>query len=144
MTLDFGIPEFSGNYLDPISENPQASEFQTRMFPASNQPDGAFLIDARSNTSFWNFDQSKINAVLSDVLSAGVKSGIQFAADSVNRNQTNSNPYVSSLFRNFQSTQTGVQLNTASYATKFQNWLSDPIVWMFALLGVVMLVIVKR
>lgn len=96
--------------------------------------DGQTLIDTRSNNSFWNFDQSKISATLQDVLGsvtqAAAKSGIQLASDAINRNANNANPAIAGLFRNFQSTQTGAQVQAASIATRTQNFFANPMVWL--------------
>jgi|CXWL01.1.fsa_nt_gi hypothetical protein len=100
--------------------------------------DGQTLIDTRSNVSFWDFDQSKITSSLQDVLGsvtqAAAKSGVQLASDAINRNANNSNPTIAGLFKNFQSTQTGAQIQTASMATRAQNFFANPMVW----LGVVL------
>lgn len=100
--------------------------------------DGQTLIDTRSNVSFWDFDQSKITSSLQDVLGsvtqAAAKSGVQLASDAINRNANNSNPTIAGLFKNFQSTQTGAQIQTASIATRVQNFFANPMVW----LGVVL------
>lgn len=96
--------------------------------------DGQSLIDTRANVSFWDFDQSKITASLQDVLGsvtqAAAKSGVQLASDAINRNANNANPTIAGLFRNFQSTQTGVQIQTASMATRAQNFFANPMVWL--------------
>ena len=100
--------------------------------------DGQTLIDTRSNVSFWDFDQSKITSSLQDVLGsvtqAAAKSGVQLASDAINRNANNSNPTIAGLFKNFQSTQTGTQIQAASLATRAQNFFANPMVW----LGVVL------
>lgn len=100
--------------------------------------DGQTLIDTRSNVSFWDFDQSKITSSLQDVLGsvtqAAAKSGVQLVSDAINRNANNSNPTIAGLFKNFQSTQTGAQIQTASMATRVQNFFANPMVW----LGVVL------
>lgn len=100
--------------------------------------DGQTLIDTRANVSFWDFDQSKITSSLQDVLGsvtqAAAKSGVQLASDAINRNVNNSNPTIAGLFKNFQSTQTGTQIQTASMATRAQNFFANPMVW----LGVVL------
>ncbi len=100
--------------------------------------DGQTLIDTRANVSFWDFDQSKITSSLQDVLGsvtqAAAKSGVQLASDAINRNANNSNPTIAGLFKNFQSTQTGAQIQTASIATRAQNFFANPMVW----LGVVL------
>lgn len=96
--------------------------------------DGQTLIDTRANVSFWDFDQSKISSSLQDVLGsvtqAAAKSGVQLASDAINRNANNSNPTIAGLFRNFQSTQTGAQIQTASIATRAQNFFANPMVWL--------------
>jgi hypothetical protein len=96
--------------------------------------DGQTLIDTRSNVSFWDFDQSKITSSLQDVLGsvtqAAAKSGVQLASDAINRNANNSNPTIAGLFKNFQSTQTGAQIQTASIATRAQNFFANPMVWL--------------
>lgn len=101
--------------------------------------DGQTLIDSRANSSFWdNFDQSKMSESLQNVLGsvtqAAAKSGVQLASDAINRNANNSNPTIAGLFKNFQSTQTGAQIQTASIATRAQNFFANPMVW----LGVVL------
>lgn len=121
---DFGAPSI------PASQD---------LFPTPTLlTDGQTLIDTRSNVSFWNFDQSKIQSTLQDVLGsvtqAAAKSGVQLASDAINRNANNANPTIAGLFRNFQSTQTGAQIQTASLATRAQNFLANPMVW----LGVVL------
>lgn len=134
---------FSG-YAVPSFEIPSAGS----LFPMPTLlTDGQTLIEDRSNTSFWNFDQSKITAKLEDVLGsvtqAAAKSGIQLASDAINRNANNANPTIAGLFRNFQSTQTGAQIQTASMATRAQNFLMNPWLW----LGVVVVgvfVLVRR
>jgi hypothetical protein len=96
--------------------------------------DGQSLIDTRANVSFWDFDQSKITASLQDVLGsvtqAAAKSGVQLASDAINRNANNSNSAIAGLFKNFQSTQTGAQIQTASLATRAQNFFANPMVWL--------------
>lgn len=118
------------------------------LFPTpSFLTDGQSLVDSRSNTSFWNFDQAKVLSSLQDVLGsvaqAGVKSGIQFAGDAINRNANSPNANVSSFFRNFQSTQTGAQIQAASYATRVQNFFANPIVW-FVIAGTGLLFFMSR
>lgn len=114
----------------------------TDLFPTPTiLTDGQSLIDQRANTSFWSFDQSKITASLGDVLGsvtqAATKTGVQLASDAINRNTNNSNPTIAAMFRNFQSTQTGAQIQAGAIATRAQNWLMNPMLW----LGVVVIAI---
>ena len=133
-TIEGAYSDFSfaggGSYDIPSSQS---------LFPTPTLlTDGQTLIDTRSNVSFWDFDQSKITSSLQDVLGsvtqAAAKSGIQLASDAINRNANNSNPTIAGLFKNFQSTQTGAQIQTASIATRAQNFFANPMVW----LGVVL------
>ena len=133
-TIEGDYSDFSfaggGSYDIPSSQS---------LFPTPTLlTDGQTLIDTRSNVSFWDFDQSKITSSLQDVLGsvtqAAAKSGVQLASDAINRNANNSNPTIAGLFKNFQSTQTGAQIQTASIATRAQNFFANPMVW----LGVVL------
>jgi hypothetical protein len=139
--LDFGSvpsgPSYSGgNYAS------------TDFFPkASLATDGAALIDSRSNTSFWNVDQSKIPASLQNVFGslteAAVKSGVQVASSTINRG-TQQNGVVGGFFKNFRSTSTGAQINAGAYSTQIQNFFYNPIVWFAAVGLVVLLFVMKR
>lgn len=133
-TIEGAYSDFSfaggGSYDIPSSQS---------LFPTPTLlTDGQTLIDTRSNVSFWDFDQSKITSSIQDVLGsvtqAAAKSGVQLASDAINRNANNSNPTIAGLFKNFQSTQTGAQIQTASMATRAQNFFANPMVW----LGVVL------
>ncbi len=142
MSYLFGDLSIQGDYATPsygfesetLDYNPQQPEFEQRMFgPIDTSPGGAYDISYRSNTSFWDFDQSKITAGIMDVLNSGVQAGtrlaIQQASDSINSGTQQSNPWVSGFFKNFQSTKTGAQINAASYATQIQNFFMNPLVW---------------
>ena len=124
------------------------SFFNFDMFGGSSiLPDGSRLIDQRANTSFFNFDQSKVTASIFDVLKSGVeaavKVGVQQAGDSINRNAQNKSIF-GQLANSFRSTQTGREIQAASYATKAQNFLGNPIVWLVAVIGVIALFVMKR
>jgi hypothetical protein len=118
------------------------------LFPfPSSQPDGVQLINSRSNTSFWDFDQSQIPQSLQNVFGslteAAAKTGLQVAQSSMNKG-TQQPGNIGGFFRNFQSTQTGAQINAGAYATQFQNFLYNPMVWFAAIAGIVLLFVMKR
>lgn len=114
--------------------------------PPSLAPDGFALIDNRSNASFWNFDQSKISAGLSDVLGSLTKAAgataIKVAGDSINRN-TNQPGSVGTFFQSFQATKTGAQINAASLGNSAMNFFASPLVWL-GVVGVVVLFMFMR
>jgi len=147
---DFAQNTDSWDWSIPDSEElyPTGDSFSLFNAP-SFEPDGGQLIDSRSNSSFWNFDQSKITNGLFDVLgsvgSAAAKTAIQGTADQINTG-ANQQGQLGAFFRNFQSTQTGAQLNAASYATRIQNWFANPVVWLMGvgLLGLVIYTKLKR
>ena len=118
------------------------------IFPsASYAPDGTQLIDGRSNSSFWNYDQSKVTQSLQNVfgslVEAGAKTGLQVAQSTINRG-TQQQGNTGAFFRNFQSTQTGAQINAAGYATQIQNFLFSPIVWFASIALVIGYVFLRR
>lgn len=118
------------------------------IFPSpSFVPDGGQLIDQRTNTSFWNYDQSKVSQSLQNVfgslVEAGAKTGIQVAQSTINRG-TQQQGQIGGFFRNFQSTQTGAQINAAGYATQIQNFLFSPIVWFASIALVIGYVFLRR
>lgn len=124
---------FSGYNMS--SEGSYSIPSALQLFPTPTLlTDGQTLIDTRANVSFWDFDQSKISSSIQDVLGsvtqAAAKSGVQLASDAINRNANNSNSTIAGLFKNFQSTQTGAQIQTASIATRAQNFLANPLVWL--------------
>ena len=126
------------------------SYFDLNMFGTPNlQTDGQNLIDQRSNTSFFTFDQSKIGASIFDVMKSGaeaaVRVGVQAASDSINRGAAqNKNNVFGSFLNNFRSTKTGAQINAAAYATSAQAWLMNPIVWVGAIVGLVLLLVLRK
>lgn len=115
--------------------------------PATMAPDGVQLINTRSNTSFWNFDQSQIPTsiqnVIGSVVSAATKSAVQNSADLINK-QSAQPGYLGQFAKNFQSTQTGAQLNAGAIATQFQNFIANPIVWFAAAAAIVLLVFARK
>mgnify|MGYP003385533653 CR=1 FL=1 len=115
--------------------------------PPSLAPDGVALIDNRSNSSFWNFDQSKISAGLSDVLGSVVKAGsataIKYAGDSINRN-SNQPGSVGTFFQSFQATKTGAQINAASLGNSVMNFLANPLVWLGLVGGIALFVFMRK
>lgn len=118
------------------------------LFPMPSMlTDGQTLIEDRANTSFWNFDQSKITAKLEDVLGsvtqAAAKSGIQWASDSINKQANNTNQTIAGLFRNFQSTQTGAEVQNAAMATRVQNFASNPFVWL-SIVGIALYLMLRK
>lgn len=118
------------------------------IFPsASFAPDGTQLIDGRSNSSFWNYDQSKVSASLQNVfgslVEAGAKTGLQVAQSTINRG-TQQQGNTGAFFRNFQSTQTGAQINAAGYATQIQNVLYSPVTWLVGILAIVGFFLFRR
>jgi hypothetical protein len=132
----------------PTSESlyPTAETFS--LFPSpSFATDGASLIESRANTSFWNFDQSKITNgigdVLGSVLTAGAKTALQGSSDAINRG-ANQQGQVGSFFRNFRSTQTGAQINAGAYATRIQNFFANPLVWFGAIILVAVIFFLRR
>jgi hypothetical protein len=134
--FDWEIPSSSSLLSEPSS-----------LFPsASYEPDGLQLLNGRSNTSFWNFDQSLIPSGLSDVLgslgSAAVKSAVQGSADLINK-QAKDQTALGGFFRNFQSTQTGAQLNAGAIGTRIQNFMANPLVW-FGAVGLVAVFFLMR
>lgn len=127
----------SASQTGVLEYNPQLPEFEQRMFGTiDTAPMGEYDIAYRSNTSFWDFDQSKITAGIYDVINSGIEAGgrlaIQSASDAINSGTKSSNPWLSGFSQNFQSTKTGAQINAASYATKVQNFFANPIVWFSA------------
>lgn len=124
------------------------SYFELGMFGSPNmQTDGQNLIDQRSNTSFFTFDQSKVGASIFDVMKSGAEAalrvGVQVASDSINSNAQNKTP-MGSFWNNFRSTKTGAQINTAAYATQAQAWLMNPIVWVVTLVGIALVVLMRK
>lgn len=148
-----GDLSLSGDYASAdqtgvLDYNPQLPEFEQRMFgPIDTAPMGEYDIAYRSNSSFWDFDQSKITAGISDVLGSGVQAGtkllIQQASDSINSGTKSSNPWLAGFSQNFQSTKTGAQLNAGAYATRIQNFFANPIVW-FGAAAVVLFLLFRR
>jgi hypothetical protein len=117
------------------------------IFPTpSFSTDGAGLIDTRSNTSWNLFDQSKISAsfanVIGSVTEAGAKTGLQIAQSSINKG-TQQPGWTGNLFRNFQSTKTGAQINAGAYGVQLQQLLYNPLVW-FAVIGLIVLWLFMR
>lgn len=135
-----------GGVLKPQS-GPSYLDFTELWGTPNVNPDGQNFVDQRANTSWSIFDQSKVSASLFDVMNSGVqaagKVGVQYASDSINR-EAKQNSIFGSFARNFRSTKTGQQINAASYATQFQNFLMNPVVWLVAGLGVVALFVMKR
>lgn len=131
------------NYFD--SYEPSANP----IFPSpSFLPNGATDLDSRSNSSFWDFDQSAVkntigNVIGSDFGKAIAKTGVQLAADSINKN-ANQPGLLGQFSRNFRSTATGQQINAGSIATQFQNFLANPMVWFAAVAGVVLIFVLRR
>jgi len=124
------------------------SYFELNMFGQPNLlTDGQNLIDQRSNTSFFTFDQSKVSSSIFDVMKSGAEAalrvGVQAASDSINRNSKNQG-IVGSFLNNFRSTKTGAQINAAAYATSAQAWLMNPIIWIVAIVGVVLFFVVRK
>lgn len=157
-TQDFAVTAPSGfssygGYEQPFSWDIPTSEslYPTgesfSLFPSpSYATDGVQLIDSRSNTSFWNFDQSKITNGLSDVLGSVIQAGgrtlLQGSGDLINKG-ANQPGQVGSFFQNFRSTQSGAEINAGAYASRFQNFLANPLVW-FAAVGLVIVLIFMR
>ncbi len=130
-----------------VLERGAPSYFELEMFGTPNlNPDGVNLIDQRSNTSFFNFDQSKVSASIIDVMKSGAEAalrvGVQAASDSINRG-SNQNTMLGSFLNNFRSTKTGAQIQAGAAASRAQAWLLNPIVWV-AGIGLVALVFVLR
>ena len=124
------------------------SYFELNMFGTPNtQTDGVNLIDQRSNTSFFTFDQSKITSSIFDVMKSGAEAalrvGVQAASDSINRNAKNPSIF-GSFLNNFRSTKTGAQINAAAYATSAQAWLMNPIVWVVAIVGILGVILLRK
>jgi hypothetical protein len=124
------------------------SYFELDMFGTpSTQPDGVTLLDSRSNTSFFTFDQSKVSASIFDVMKSGAEAalrvGVQTASDSINRNAKNPG-IVGSFLNNFRSTKTGAQINAAAYATSAQAWLMNPVVWVVAIVGIAAVFLLRK
>lgn len=142
--VETGLPSYNlseafGSSFDP------GELFRT----ASVAPDGIQLINERANTSFWNFDQSKITNSLQDVLgsltNAAVKTAIQKAGDSINTEANkNSASWMTGFAQNFRSTSTGAQINAASYATQVQNFFANPIVWFVGIILLGLLLFMRR
>lgn len=123
------------------------------IFPSpSFEADGTTQWDvpamSRSNTSFWNFDQSQVSKTLSDVIGSSVgqaaaKTGLQLASDSINKN-ANQPGLLGQFANNFRSTSTGQQINAGAYASQFQNFLANPVVWLAVIVGVVLIFVLRK
>lgn len=128
-------------------DNTQSSFFADMFGGATLAPDGTALIDQRANTSFFTFDQSKVSASIFDVMKSGVEAAtrvaVQRAGDSIN-STAKQNSIWGQLAANFRSTKTGQQINAASYATRAQNFLMNPIVWLGAVVLIALLFVFKR
>ena len=141
------IPPFAGYGV--LAETPVDQQFfNLNMFGSPTLlPDGAALIDQRANTSFFNFDQSKVSASIFDVMRSGAeaiaKVAIQQAGDSINR-EAKQKTIWGQLANNFRSTKTGQEIQTASYATQAQNFLMNPMIWLVAVIGIVALLFMRR
>jgi hypothetical protein len=130
-SVDISLEGSFSGYDSGVIQIPDSNSlFPMPSFLTNGQTD----IETRSQGGFWDFDQSKITSKLEDVLGsvaqAAAKSGVQLASDAINRNANNSNPTIAGLFKNFQSTQTGAQIQTASIATRAQNFFANPMVWL--------------
>jgi len=124
------------------------SYFELNMFGTPNlQTDGVNLIDQRANTSFFTFDQSKVESSIFDVMKSGAEAalrvGVQAASDSINRNSKNQG-IVGSFLNNFRSTKTGAQINAAAYATQAQAWIMNPIVWVVTIGGIGLFFLLRK
>lgn len=145
-TSDYGVEAAIASSNMALSDTQQS--FADDMFGgATLQPDGTALIDQRANTSFFTFDQSKVSASIFDIMKSGVeaatKVAIQQSGDSINR-QSKQNNIFGSFARNFRSTKTGQEIQAASLATQAQNFLMNPMIWMIASLGIVLLLMMRR
>lgn len=144
---DSGLPSFAGYGV--LQQTPADKQFfNLNLFGTPTiLPDGSTLIDQRANTSFFNFDQSKVSASIFDVMKSGAeaitKVAIQQAGDSINRESKQKSIW-GSLANNFRSTKTGQQIQAASYATQAQNFMMNPMVWLVAIIGIVALVVMRR
>jgi len=132
----FGYPTFR---IDQAFDLPQYS-----LFPlASVVPDGAQLIDQRSNTSFWDFDQSNLKASIEDVLGSVFQAAkntlIAGAGDLIRTGTQNENPWLRAFAKNFQSTLTGAQIQAQGQLNRVQQFLANPTVWIVAGVGLVVM-----
>jgi hypothetical protein len=142
--VDAGMPSYN------LSESFGSSFDPGELFrSASVEPDGIQLIDQRANSSWWDFDQSKITSSIQDVIGsvtqAAVKTAIQKSGDSINTQANmNNSSWLTGFAQNFRSTQTGAQINAASYATQIQNFFANPIIWFVGIALVGMMLFMRR
>jgi hypothetical protein len=164
--MDWGIDIFGGdapqrNYVESSAgeESPfslsipwlnNSGDSPPLFPPATLVPDGGFNLAQRSSgDSFWGFDQSKITASLQDVLGsviqAGGKAAVQLTGDAINKQANGQeNSIWTSLARNFTSTKTGTQIQAASLATRAQNIIMNPMVWLAAVGLVILFVVIRK
>lgn len=105
------------------------------------------VVEPQGVLASWDFDQSKITASLQDVIGSAVqatgKAGVQYAAGQINAG-ANTKGSLQTWFQSFQATKTGAQINAASYASQAQNFLANPVLWLFLIGGAFLFLMSRR